>query len=596
MQTSKLLLSALLFAGPALAQCLTIQNAQPGTNLNLGDDTGRVMTLPFPFPFNGQVYNEIAICSNGFVWIGPPPVTNPWDLSPSEAEMLSMPPRVAVCWNDWNPASTARPPGAGVYYLADAASVNIVWKDVPRFGSTTIFANMELVLTSSGAIFVHFASSMGIPNSASITGISAGIGASPNQVVWSSFPTIPNATGYELYGANVFPLVGTTILLSPTSPNSYASVDLTGSMATCPPLPSYPPLASATQFGQGCPNPTVGGSGTFYEFFTTGTVDLSNSSILFTYAGGNNYVAQAGPGFDSSYSPGDALVQGDDTQVTVSTAAMGGFPYMGQNRLSAAACSNGFLWMVANASNSFTATALAFAQEGPRIAPLWGDWNFNQGGTGQGGTFYWTATPGFCMATWENVAAFGVTGSQNTFQVKLLPNGDVIFSYGNVLNNSTTASGAALAGLSGGGSNQPTASYDLTTVQTIPAVFDLTPYTLQPLQHRALSMPALGGVYNLEASGIPTGTVLGAFVLSFTQYPQGIDLSSIGMPGCSQYVGLDTRIVVVVSGPTTTFGLTIPPVPAFGGIALASQAVMFTPGVTPLGVISSNGVLGTVGL
>lgn len=586
MQLRNLLLGLSVLSAPAVAQCLTINNAQPGTNLQLGDDTGRVVQLPFPFLFNGQVYTEIAVCSNGYVWLGQPPAANPWDFTDSEAEFLSQPPRIAPLWDDLNPGS---PLAGGVFFFADAASANITWKNVPFFGSSTNFVNIELVLGVGGTIVMHYESSTQAGGTTSISGITAGNGAAPAQLNWLSFPAVANATGYQLHAANTVPLIGRTVLLTPSSASGYQSVDITNGLGACPPLGTYPPLASTSTYGAGCPNLTQAGTGTFFELFPSGAVDLSNTSILFQFAGGNTYVALPGPGFDNGYGPGDALTQGDDTQVTVAATAMGGFPFLGSVVTSMRAASNGFLWLAPNTSSPFTVSETTFATSDPRIAPLWGDWNFNLGGT-----FYWTATATHCLATWENVAAFGRAGTQNTFQVKLFPNGDVVFSYGAVLNNSTTTGGNALAGLSGGGSTGPTTSIDLGSVLTTPTVFDLTPFNVRPLRHVATSNPSLGGQYRLEVQDIPTGTALGVFLLSFTRFDPGIDLTSIGMPGCSQYVGLDARIVTLVTGPTMSLTVPIPPNLAYAGVQLATQGATFS-GITPLGVISSNGVVGTIG-
>lgn len=586
MQLRNILLGLSVLSAPAAAQCLTINNPQPGTDLQLTDDSGRVVQLPFPFLFNGQVYTEIAVCSNGYVWLGQPPANLPWDYTDSESEFLSQPPRIAPLWDDLNPGAAS---AGGVFFFADAASASIVWKNVPYFASTSNFVNIELVLGVGGTIVMHYESTMQPGTGTSISGITAGNGAAASQLNWLSFPTVANATGYELNTANSVPLIGKTVLLTPTSASGYQSLDVTNGLGACPPLGTYPPLASTSTYGTGCPNLTQASSGTFFELFPTGTVDLSNTSILLQFAGGNTYVAQPGPGFDNTYGPGDALTQGDDSQVTVSASSMGGFPFLGSVVTSMRAVSNGYLWLAPNTSSTYVVDATTFATDDPRIAPLWSDWNFNIGGT-----FYWTATPTHCMATWENVPAYGTTGTQNTFQVKLLPNGDVVFSYGAVLNNSTTTNGNALAGLSGGGSTGPTTSIDLGGALTVPIVFDLTPFNLRPLRHVATSNPSLGGQYRLEVQDIPTGTALGVFLMSFTQFDPGIDLSSIGMPGCSQYVGLDARFVTLVTGSTMSLTVPIPPNLAYAGIQLATQGATFS-GITPLGVIASNGVLGTIG-
>jgi hypothetical protein len=577
------MLVAAMLAAPSLAQCLTISNPQANTAIPLTDDSGRVVALPFSFPFNGTNYTQIGICSNGFLWLGN--VNGPWPYTDSEAAFLSDAPRIAPMWDDLNPGT-----GGSVYYMADAASAHVVWKNVPYFGQTANVANMEVVLLSNGAIIFHYASGMPSGSSTSITGITAGNGAPASPVTWSTNPAVAGATGYELFPAAGFSLSGTTFMLTPTGAATYATVPLAGGLPNC--TGPFMPSASQAAFGGGCPRAT----GTFYEFFNGGQFDLSNTSILLTSLGGNQYLASAGPGLDNSFGPGDIQPQGDDTQVTVSTAGLsgGGFPYGGQTVTSVAACSNGYLWMTANALNDFSATELEFANQSPRIAPCWADWNFNPATLGGGGTFYWTQNANFCMATWENVAAYGQAGSQNTFQVKLLANGDVVFSYGTVTNNATL-SATAIVGLSGGNTLFPAGSINMSGALTVPIIGHITPSQVTPLTHTVGAAPVLGSPYVLNASNIPVGTGLGAFVIGFVQLNPGVDLTGFGATGCYQFETIDFSTFLVVGGATMTFNLNIPSNGLFGGINLTSQAATFTPGANPLGVLTSNGIQGVIG-
>ena len=581
MQPITILLAAAILAAPSFAQgCSTFANATPGTNISAGDDTTRNLALPFPFPFNGTIYTSIWINSNGSVSFGAGDTT----FGDSEAGMLNGPPRIAVCWDDWY--APGAPAGGGIFFAPSATQVNIVWKNVPRFTAGPP-ANMEIVLGVSGEIDLYYDATMSVSTDSNIVGLSAGGGASPAAMSWTPLPASVNATNYQLFTNNVgltpFNLVGSKIMLIPNGPSTYVPIPVAPS--TCAPA-SYPGFATpSTTYGTGCPAAAPGSGGTFFEQFASSTVDLSNTSILFTALGANHYLAGPGPGMDNSFVPADAMVQGDDTQVTVGVGPMGSFPYCGAAVSSIAACSNGFLWMTPNLGNPYVPNASDFATQNPRIAPLWHDWNFNVGGT-----FFWSTGANYCMATWQNVGSFGVTGSaNNTFQVKLFANGNIAFNYGTVLNNASTG-GIAMAGLSHGGGTAGS-SIDLSAVIATPVLVDLT--IIVPLAHSATTTASFGLPYTLNLSNIPAGSSLGAFVIGFNQL--NLSLTPLGMTGCTQYTTADYVAVQLFGGPTATFNLNIPYNVAYAGLNLFSQGAAFAP-LNPFGVIASNGVQGTIGL
>jgi hypothetical protein len=102
--------------------------------------------------------------------------------------------------------------------------------------------------------------------------------------------------------------------------------------------------------------------------------------------------------------------------------------------------------------------------------------------------------------------------------------------------------------------------------------------------------PVLGTTISLVTSGIPAGTLLGATVFSNIQHDPGIDLSSIGMPGCRQYVDLDVSRIFLVSAASGSVPQTIPNSSSFAGVHVYCQSATFSAGFVPLGVIASNGL------
>ena len=172
MYLAQQLTAIIALALPAAAQtCLAFPTAQQGLDLWLADDDHRTVVLPFGFPFAGGPIRQISVCSNGFVWRGPPPSIDPNDFSCSEAELLGRPSRIALCWNDWNPEL-----GGRIRYYSSADQVSVVWRDVPSHANPQVLANMEVVLAASGQIDLHFAATMDQPTSPLIVGVSAGHG------------------------------------------------------------------------------------------------------------------------------------------------------------------------------------------------------------------------------------------------------------------------------------------------------------------------------------------------------------------------------------------------------------------------------------
>jgi len=95
--------------------------------LNLTDDSAIEVTLPFTFNLCGEDYNSVWVGSNGNVTFGAPNV----DFSPSVAEFLSQPPRIAPLWTDLNP-------GAGGTVTAEQVGADFVitWDSVPEYPNT----------------------------------------------------------------------------------------------------------------------------------------------------------------------------------------------------------------------------------------------------------------------------------------------------------------------------------------------------------------------------------------------------------------------------------------------------------------------------
>lgn len=564
--------------------CTQIENTVPGAQIWMNYTEVR-LRLPFAFPFLGVQHDMLTVSPSGWVKFGSHTTPEPYG---TEAQMLQLEPRIALCWEDWDLYPWSNTTG-GLYYHATSTAVHLVWKDVVHnsFG-TPRFANMELVLGSSGRIDMHYLPTHSPAPFPAIVGISAGNGATANPLDLSAHAAanglIANATGYEVLPANSFDLARSTITFVPTSATGYAMSVTTPS--TCPqtPPPPLPDLrARVVEFGGGCPAAITG---SWYEQFDQLMFDLSDTSWHFLPVGGDDFLVNTGAGFDSSYTAADLVPMGDDTVATLATSAMGGFPFGGATLPSVDVCSNGFVWLGSNPSNDYECSPTKLATLGARLAPCWSDWNF-----AQGGSFYWTATPNYCLATWENVRAWN--GSRrNSFQCKLYPSGEFEFSYREVTNNAFYNVGRALVGISTGTSSGAAAPVDIGA--SVTHVAHLVPFQgpVAPMAHVATD-PVLGRTYTITTSNLPAGTVFGMHAIGFT--PTSVDLTSIGAPGCLRSVDPITTLLVATTGAPFATSVQLPTGAWLAGVHLVSQGVAYAPGVNSLGFTSSNGILARIG-
>lgn len=557
-------------AAIAAAQSAPCFERQYGTLLTMLDDSVSPQVLPFTFPFNGNSVTNITVCSNGFVWLDG--TTTSADYTPTEAEFLTLAPRIAALWVDVNPALAT--PGAGVWVNSfpptptSAGRFVITWDRCPYYG-TTNSVTMQLQLDDTGTATVFYDASSTAHTSAAIAGVTVGNGATANNVNLSAAPLNSGVTPtiYELFNGGV----GGPLDLAGVG-QQYVSNGGTGLLV----LPNACPLGAFIRYGSGCPK-----NATVYESFGTGTCDLTNASFRFISTG-NGYLAIPGGGFDTSYSnvvPGvldDSIHQG---------LAIGfAFPYAGTTMTTVDLCSNGFLWMGTNASPDYSATVAEYLNLTPRIAPLWRDMSPQLGGT-----VYWDSTPNYAMATWLACPSYNVAGSASDIQVKLYTNGDIEFNYGTVHPSGGTFGGAtqSITGFTEGNGAFDPGTVDLTNV--VPGLTlgsaGMTPLVLQA---QTGSTPRLGTTFTMELSNLPTGTIISVFALGLLQ--QNIDAAVYGMPGCVQYVSLDATLLALTGGgSTTTFALNIPNNSSFIGVQMFAQGLSFSPGFTPVGVIASNG-------
>ncbi|MBK8980279.1 MAG: hypothetical protein IPM29_30625 [Planctomycetes bacterium] len=113
---------------------------------------------------------------------------------------------------------------------------------------------------------------------------------------------------------------------------------------------------------------------------------------------------------------------------------------------------------------------------------------------------------------------------------------------------------------------------------------------------RGVDRPVIGTTASAEVYEIPAGSPAGFLFLGVVQFDPGIDLSPIGMVGCSLYLQSIGAIAFAPSGPTALTSLSIPPLPALAGGDLFLQSAVIAPGANTLGVLATNGLRWTIDL
>ena len=109
----------------------------------------------------------------------------------------------------------------------------------------------------------------------------------------------------------------------------------------------------------------------------------------------------------------------------------------------------------------------------------------------------------------------------------------------------------------------------------------------------------MGGAFALALGGLPVGGALVATGLSASATTSGLplplDLSALGMSGCSQLV--DAFVVDFVSGGggSATWSWTLPTQPSLFGAVFYNQAFVLDPAANAFGWTATNAGVGVLG-
>jgi len=152
--------------------------------------------------------------------------------------------------------------------------------------------------------------------------------------------------------------------------------------------------------------------------------------------------------------------------------------------------------------------------------------------------------------------------------------------------------GSVLVGWSRGGGSINPGRLDLSA---LPATGYTTGQDGTPLSLDARSRPVVGTNCVLDTSGIPSGALFAGLLIGLPIHDPGIDLSLLGMPGCRQYVAGIQGFGLAVPGPLSSLSLSIPNDAGLIGLVLGAQSIAHAPFVNPFGLVTSNGLLLSIG-
>ncbi len=563
---SSILCAALALGAPALAQGAPCFEPNFGTNLNLGDDAlASNLALGFAFPFPGGSSSAIDVASNGSIWVQTNPNNTDRCCFGDPIALLSDGPSINPLWMDLDPSS-----GGAVWFNTFPNRAVITWDAVPEYGGI-LGMTFQVQLLSDGSITFWWDASTSSGFGSALVGVSPGSNAvDPGQSDLSSgvISTNGDPTIYELFDqfvATPFDLSATSIQLVPAG-NGWLLLPRTNCAQ-----------AKTATYGNGCPRPPV-----VYELFPAGTIDLSNASFLVApTSNGYTVSACAQNCFETNFT-GDLLLSDDSTSGPLSLGFT--FNYPGGSTASIDVSSNGFLWIdgVASTGDSrcCNGDVPTFLADLPSICALWMDLNPSSGGAVHFATF-----PGRAVVTWDQVHEFGGT-NPNTAQIQLFANGSFLLSYGSV----SSTGHDALTGFAGVFGASDPGNTDLTAAIPFSLGSTGTPVGLDAAP---ASRPILGTTFSMDVSNAPAGTLLG--IVGVGVFQISTDLTVIGMPGCSLLQSNDATLPLPITPPIATTSLPIPNVSAFTGLVLYAQAILVSPGVNALGLVTSNGLAITLG-
>ncbi|MFO1054544.1 MAG: hypothetical protein U1F36_20165 [Planctomycetota bacterium] len=566
--TRRLLSAAALLLGaasPLLAQTAPCFETNFGTNLGLSDDSVAYnLPLGFNFPFAGSTTAAIDVASNGSIWVFSNPANFDRCCDGDVFGLLNDNASINPLWMDLDPSS-----GGAVWFNTFPGRAVITWDQVPEYGGS-VGMTFQVQLLQNGTITFWWDANTDDAFHGAIVGVSPGGGAAdPGASDLSNAPILQGAsqTVYEAFDpffSQPFDLTARSLEFTPIG-TGWLVVPRVG----CDP-------ASAIRYGSGCPRPPV-----VYEDFNYGAFDLSNTSFLFTpVSGGYSVAACTSNCFDTVF--GTNLNLTDDSNSGPLNLGFT-FNYPGGQTTAIDVASNGFLWL--DAAQAFgprccDGDVFTFLSDPPSLCPMWMDLD-----PSSGGAVWFKQAAGRVVVTWDQVPEFG-SNNPITAQAQLFADGRMLLAYGTCVN----AGHIALAGYSGVSGAVDPGRTDISTSLPFSLSASGTPLSLDAAVG---SRPVLGSNFTMVVSNMPSPTPLGIVGLGFTR--TSIDLSLIGMSGCTLLQSGETSLPLPATPPSASVSVHVPNVVSLAGLSLYAQGITVSPFQNTAGLLTSNGLKLTLG-
>lgn len=345
-------------------------------------------------------------------------------------------------------------------------------------------------------------------------------------------------------------------------------------------------IAKSVAFGAGC----YSRAESFYESFpaapTLHAFDLSMSTLhMARNANGYDVTWVSGP--PAWFAPlGTDLGLGDDSHYTAPPLPFT-ISYPGGSTNQLIVGSNGYVFLQpSSVTGPYYGYTAGLLSDAPRLAAMWGDQD-PATGTGAGTVKYDVdVATQRVYVTWEGIQQWNAPGVVSTFQIAIAANGDVDYRYQTCIHQAQT-----LAGWSPGGNSQDPGSIDLSTATPFSTG---SPFATPP-RHTADHRPLLGTSVTLTTDNLPASSLLGLTVVGFTEYSPGIELSSIGMPGCYLFVALDLLYPFFPVAQSGNLTIAVPNQASLIGFPLHSQGTAWDFTANPFGMLTSNAMTLVVG-
>ncbi len=528
-----------------------------GTPLGmLDDDVASGLSLGFPFPLDdGTTTDTIDVCSNGYVWLVSSS-SNTADPTPSLVEFQNEGARVAPFWADLEFDGGV---DSDTYFHAFADRAVITWHEARLAGTSELFT-VQCQLFQNGTVWWTWSASTPAAGTV-LVGVTEGGGVTGGLAAnfWS--PGGASSNGYSAWQEfqGNFNLQTLAVALSP-----YAGAGWRYHRLDC----AY---AAATSYGSGC--------GRVAAFYQTGmSVPQDELELSLSASGGYDVLACSGSCFDSAL--GTLVPMGDDALHTVGLPFSFPFPGNATGSTAISVSSNGFVWLDADQTDGtdFDVNVPEFANEGPRLAPLWVDLNPSDP-IADG--VYVRVESDRVVVTWHMIPEYNST-ELRTAQCQLFADGGVLISRP----AGTQTGRAQLLGFSPG--------FLLTDPTSVDLIADLPLQTGDPATAATLSLstggatPVVGSTMPLLVDGIPATATAGFLTVGLGQ--QNLGLALFGAPGCFLLNTIETTSAFSITGLSATVPYTIPGSPEFYGFSLFVQGVVLAPGENAFGVVTSNGL------